>query len=159
TCEEMQAALEQFLSTQPKFDQKSLAGSLEGLFGSTRAEAKRSIAATRALSKNVSLVMKLRTDVREGLAKQLTVRQHSEPITVVRARKTVGGLAALVIIATLGGLGYLLMRSPTPIKVASEEAQATALASLKVDSRPNGAAIFVRGEPTGLVTPATLTGL
>jgi eukaryotic-like serine/threonine-protein kinase len=155
TCEEMQAALDQFLATQPKFDTRSLATTLEGLFGSTRAEAKRSIAATRALSKNVSLVMKLRTDVREGLAKQLTVRQHSEP--VARTRRAVGGVAALVIAATLAGLGYLLLRNPQPERVA-ETPQST-LASIKVDSRPSGAAIFVRGEPTGLVTPATLTGL
>jgi len=159
TCEEMQAALDQFLSTQPKFDLKSLAGALEGLFGSTRAEAKRSIAATRALSKNVSLVMKLRTDVREGLAKQLTVRQHSEPITVVRTRKAFGGIAALVIVATLGGLGYLLLRNPSTAKGTAGVSEVNALASAKIDSRPSGAAIFVRGEPTGLVTPATLTGL
>jgi eukaryotic-like serine/threonine-protein kinase len=157
TCEEMQGALDQFLSSQPKFDAKSLAATLEGLFGSTRAEAKRSIAATRALSKNVSLVMKLRTDVREGLVKQLTARQHSEPLP--RTRRAVGVVAALVILATLGGLGYLLMRSSETPKVAETTPPQTGLASLKVDSRPTGAAIFVRGEPTGLVTPATLTGL
>jgi len=156
TCEEMQAALDQFLATQPKFDARALAGTLEGLFGSTRAEAKRSIAATRALSKNVSLVMKLRTEVRDGLAKQLTVRQHSEP--VARTRKAVGILGAVAVLATLGGLGYLLLRNPEPAK-PNQETQQNALASIKIDSRPSGAAIFVRGEPTGLVTPATLTGL
>lgn len=157
TCEEMQAALDQFLSTQPKFDSRSLAGTLEGLFGSTRAEAKRAIAATRALSKNVSLVMKLRTEVRDGLAKQLTVRQHSEPIA--RTGRAVGVIAAVVVLATLGVLGYLLLRDPQPGKSAAQTAPQSALASLRLESRPAGAAIFVRGEPTGLVTPATLTGL
>jgi eukaryotic-like serine/threonine-protein kinase len=157
TAEEMQVALDQFLSTQPKFDSKSLATTLEGLFGSTRAEAKRSIAATRALSKNVSLVMKLRTDVRADLVKQLTARQHSEP--VARTRKAVGAVAALVIVATLAGLGYLLLRNPEPSRAAETTKPASTHASLKIDSSPPGAAIFVRGEPTGLVTPATLTSV
>jgi serine/threonine protein kinase len=156
TCEEMQAAIDQFLATQPKFDARTLASTLESLFGSTRAEAKRSIAATRALSKNVSLVMKLRTDVREGLAKHLTIRQQSEPLP--RTRRAVGGIAAVVIVGTLAGLGYLLLRNPQPTK-ATVEAPTSTLASLKVDSRPSGAAVFVGGEPTGLVTPATLSGL
>jgi hypothetical protein len=155
TAEEMQGALDQFLSSQPKFDSRSLAGTLESLFGSTRAEAKRSIAATRALAKNVSLVMKLRTEVRDGL-KQLTIQQHSEPV-VTGTRRAVGGVAALVIVAMLAGLGWLLLRNPRQAQVV--EAPAVTLASLKIDSRPAGAAVFVRGEPTGLVTPATLTGL
>jgi eukaryotic-like serine/threonine-protein kinase len=156
TCEEMQVALDQFLATQPKFDARSLAGQLESLFGSTRAEAKRAIAATRALSKNVSLVMKLRTEVRSDLAKSLIVRQHSEPVT--RARRAVGGIAAVAIVATLGVLGFLLLRNPQPTK-PTPEVKRTELATLKVDSRPSGAAIFVRGEPTGLVTPATLSSI
>jgi serine/threonine-protein kinase len=156
TAEEMQIALDQFLSTQPKFDARSLASTLESLFGSTRAEAKRAIAATRALSKNVSLVMKLRTEVRDGLAKSLTVRQHSEPVT--RTSRAVGGVAAVAIIATLAGLGYLLLRNPQPTKPPGMT-QGTELATLKLDSRPSGAAIFVSGEPTGLVTPATLSSL
>lgn len=155
TAEEMQAAIDQFLSTQPKFDSRSLAQTLEGLFGSTRAEAKRSIAATRALAKNVSLVMKLRTEVREGL-KQLTVRQHSEPVE--STRRAVGWIGVVVVVALLAGLGYLLLRNPeSTTKVA--ETPAVTQAALKLDSRPSGAAIFVRGEPTGLVTPATLTSL
>ncbi len=158
SAEEMQVALDQFLATQPKFDSKALAATLEGLFGSTRAEAKRSIAATRALSKNVSLVMKLRTDVREGLVKQLTERRYSEP--VARTRRAVGGIAALVIVATLAGLGYLLLRNPpSSSSKGAETGEPTGLASLKLDSKPSGAAIFVSGEPTGRVTPATLTGL
>jgi serine/threonine-protein kinase len=155
TAEDMQAALDQFLSTQPKFDTRSLAATLESLFGSTRAEAKRSIAATRALAKNVSLVMKLRTEVRDGL-KQLTIHQHIEQVPS-KSRTAVGGIAAVIIVATLAGLGYLLLRNPQTNKGA--ETPAVALASIKLDSRPGGAAVFVRGEPTGLVTPATLIGL
>lgn len=156
TAEDMQAAIDQFLTTQPKFDGRSLASTLESLFGSTRAEAKRSIAMTRALAKNVSLVMKLRSEVRDNLAKQLTARQHSGPAVDGRTRTVAFAGAALVVVLMLLGLGYLLLRSPSPTKVTQTQ---VAQASLKIESRPSGAAIFVRGEPTGLVTPATLTGL
>lgn len=156
TAEDMQAAIDQFLTTQPKFDARALASTLESLFGSTRAEAKRSIAQTRALAKNVSLVMKLRSEVRANLAKHLTARQHSGPAVEAPTRTAAFGAAAVVVILMLLGLGYLLMRSPAPAKVAETQ---VVQASIKLDSRPSGAAIFVRGEPTGLVTPATLTGM
>lgn len=157
TAEDMQTAIDQFLTTQPKFDGRTLSSTLEGLFGSTRAEAKRSIAMTRALAKNVSLVMKLRSEVRDNLAKQLTARQHSGPAVEARTRTFAFAGAAVVVVLMLLGLGYLLMRSPSPAKVT--QTQVAQQASIKVESRPSGAAIFVRGEPTGLVTPAILTGL
>ena len=156
TAEDMQAAIDQFLATQPKFDGRALATTLESLFGSTRAEAKRSIAQTRALAKNVSLVMKLRSEVRANLAKHLTARQHSGPAVEAPTRTAAFGAAAVVVVFMLLGLGYLLMRSPSAAKVTETQ---VVQASIKLDSRPSGAAIFVRGEPTGLVTPATLTGL
>src|SRR3712207_7237482 len=62
----------------------SLAGALESLFGSTRAEAKRAIAATRALSKNVSLVMKLRTEVRSDRSEEHTSELQSRQYLVCR---------------------------------------------------------------------------
>ena len=114
------------------------------------------IAQTRALAKNVSLVMKLRSEVRHNLAKQLTARQHSGPAVETGTRTAAFAAAAVVVVLMLLGLGYLLMRSPSPAKVAETQ---VVQASIKLDSRPSGAAIFVRGEPTGLVTPATLTGL
>lgn len=156
TAEDMQVAIDQFLTTQPKFDSRALASTLESLFGSTRAEAKRSIAMTRALAKNVSLVMKLRSEVRDNLAKQLTARQQSKPAVEQRTRTMAFAGAAAVVVLMLLGLGYLLMRNPSPDKVP--EVQVTQ-ATLKIDSRPSGAAIFVRGEPTGRVTPSALTGL
>jgi serine/threonine-protein kinase len=155
TAEDMQAALDQFLTTQPKFDARALAAQLEWLFGSTRAEAKRSIAATRALSKNVSLVMKLRSEVRDGLAKQLTGRQLAG--APAPTRTLAFGIAAAALAALLGVLGYLLVRDSRPTQVA--EPAATAQASIQLESQPAGAAIFVGGEPTGRTTPATLTGL
>ncbi|MCE9580197.1 MAG: serine/threonine protein kinase, partial [Deltaproteobacteria bacterium] len=63
SAEEMRVALERFLATEGKIDGHDLARTIEGLFGKARAEAKRSISQTRSLAKNVSLVMKLRTEV------------------------------------------------------------------------------------------------
>src|SRR5688572_21133608 len=49
TAEEMGMDLERFLAAQPKYDSRAVARMLEGLFGSTRAEAKRAIAQPRTL--------------------------------------------------------------------------------------------------------------
>src|SRR4029078_4876248 len=71
TAEEMAAGLEEFLAKAPRYDARVLAGQVEELFGSTRAEAKRQIAQTRALTRNISTVMKLRSEVRADLAERL----------------------------------------------------------------------------------------
>jgi serine/threonine protein kinase len=63
TAGDMQLALEVFMALQPKVDERVLAQLLDDVFGSSRAEAKRSIAQARSLLHNVALVMKLRTDV------------------------------------------------------------------------------------------------
>src|SRR5678816_3028757 len=71
TADEMAADLDEVLADLPRYDARALAGQLEELFGSTRAEAKRSIAQTRSLTQNISLVMKLRSEVRADLAERL----------------------------------------------------------------------------------------
>src|SRR5262249_35644988 len=71
TAEEMAADLEVLAVRLPRYDARVVASKLEELFGSTRAEAKRSIAQTRALTRNISLVMKLRSEVRAELAEAL----------------------------------------------------------------------------------------
>src|SRR5262245_27264831 len=55
----------------PRYDARVLASKVEELFGSTRADAKRAIAQTRSLTRNISIVMKLRSDVRADLAERL----------------------------------------------------------------------------------------
>ncbi|MCE9573737.1 MAG: PEGA domain-containing protein, partial [Deltaproteobacteria bacterium] len=64
---------------------------------------------------------------------------------------------ALVLVLTAAGLGYLLTRAPDTPHAAT--APVIAPATLEIASTPPGAAIFIGGEPTGLVTPATLTGV
>ncbi|HZJ67244.1 MAG TPA: serine/threonine-protein kinase, partial [Kofleriaceae bacterium] len=71
TAEQMAHALDDFMVSAPRYDARVLAGTVEGLFGSTRAEAKRSIAATRSLTRNISVVMKMRSEVRADLAERL----------------------------------------------------------------------------------------
>jgi hypothetical protein len=55
----------------------------------------------------------------------------------------------------VAGLGVLVLRDDT----ASVAARPVAAATIELVSMPSGAAIFVGGEPTGLTTPATLSGL
>jgi serine/threonine protein kinase len=190
TAEEMASAIDEFLIRVPRYDARVLGGKLEELFGSTRAEAKRSIAQTRSLTRNISLVMKLRSEVRAELAERLdaavdarrvaqddeddagreiaalpsaaeggpAARGSSHPIQAVEPSRSQRGLVialAVLMVAAIGaGLGYTLSRSQPPPMVRQASASA-----LRIESTPPGAAVFVGGEPTGLKTPATLTGI
>jgi serine/threonine-protein kinase len=159
TSEQMREALEAFLASQPKYGPRELAACLDELFGTARAEAKRAIAQSRSLPKNISLVMKLRSEVRNDLAEQAAA---VEPAVLPeappgRARLVVGAIIAVGALALLG-VGFVTLRGSS----APHASQATAAARnavLTVTSDPPGAAVIVEGEPTGLVTPATLTGL
>ncbi len=178
TAEEMASALDDVLTRLPRFDPRVVASKLEELFGSTRAEAKRSIAQTRSLTQNISLVMKLRSEVRAELAERLdavvgdqarqsrpgtnaapTARGSGIPVQAVGPSRSQRGLAialTVVLLAAIGaGLAYTMSsrqeRPPAPKQVAAS--------ALLVESTPPGAAVFVGGEPTGLKTPTTLTGI
>jgi serine/threonine protein kinase len=67
----------------------------------------------------------------------------------------IAAIAAIVLVAIGGVLFYVETRS------RSDDAPppAPSTAELELASTPPGAAIYVRGEPTGLVTPAKLAGL
>ena len=173
SAEEMANDLDDLLAQLPRYDARVVAGKLEELFGSTRAEAKRSIAQTRSLTRNISLVMKLRSDVRADLAEQLDLAVGSEPgreglppcqfdaaddpargVGSRSQRGLVIALAVVMLAAIAIGVVFMLSRSERQTVVK----QATASA-LQIESTPSGAAVFVGGEPTGLKTPATLTGI
>jgi serine/threonine-protein kinase len=159
TAEEMGSALDTFLARQPRCDARTLGDMLETAFGLERAEAKRSIAKTCALGQNISLVMKLRTDIRSELAEELDAAladgsEIEEPAP--RASALTYVLSAVVFAALAAGAFYvthMLQATPEPSTAP------VASASMRVESTPPGAAIMLDGEPTGLVTPATLTGL
>jgi len=188
TAEQMARALDDFMVSAPRYDARVLAGTVEGLFGSTRAEAKRSIAATRSLTRNISVVMKMRSEVRADLAERLdlvALTQKSgdaplprrrepegsqppmavpaEPVdlaTLVAAagpsrsqRRAMVALAGIMLGCIAAGVAYMMSRSEQP------EATRHVSSQVVVESTPPGAAVFVGGEPTGLKTPATLTGV
>jgi serine/threonine protein kinase len=193
TAEEMAAALDEFMAEAPRYDRRVLATQIEELFGSTRAEAKRQIAQTRALARNISTVMKLRSEVRADLAERLDLVVTPLPrssrdfprrpagaaagsggATEVDAASTHPGesraavtavphsrsqralmiaLAAVMVAGIAGGLTYTTRRS-------SESSIAKPSPGvILLDSTPPGAAVFVAGEPTGLKTPAALSGI
>jgi serine/threonine protein kinase len=112
TAEEMADALAEFLMQQSaKCDSRAIARMLEHVFGTTRASAKRSIAQTRSLSANISLVMKLRTDVHRDLVESLdSLAKGSKPeelpqVLESRGSKTlVAVLAGLMVVGIAGGL-------------------------------------------------------
>ncbi|MFN0250368.1 MAG: serine/threonine protein kinase [Kofleriaceae bacterium] len=170
---EMSAALEQFMQSQPSYDTRIVAAMVEELFGTRRANAKRAISQTRSLGQNISLVMKLRTDVRTELAARLETFASGSTSDVVadrappdlRSQQRLLGGVAMVLAGIVGVLGIVYAA-----KGSSDESEArpsvsspvrperSALGSLLVATDPAGAAITVDGEPTGLETPATLTG-
>ncbi len=164
SAEELGMELERFLATQPKFDGRAAARMLEDLFGSTRSNAKRAIAQTRSLGRNIALVMKLRTDVQAERAEAL---DHTAPAgstesttPVVEAPPRRGAalaIAAVMVLVIAGGVLFLVSGASSDQQAVSKPAAAHA--TLHVESVPTGAAISLGGEPTGLKTPATLTGL
>jgi serine/threonine protein kinase len=186
TAEQMAVALENAMTRMPRSNARQLATTLEGLFGFTRANAKRSIAQTRSLSNNVSLVMKLRSEVRADLAERLDTvvspRPGSSGDHAVHPRATTLGMpgaepasavgaaagsvrsprqrAALLALAAivLGGIAAGLGHA---MLRANDEHVAASVAetAVQIDSTPPGAAVFVGGEPTGLRTPAKLIGI
>jgi serine/threonine protein kinase len=178
TAEEMQFALDNVIANLPRIVTRStgipsaprdtgpraLARVMEQLFGTTRTNAKRSIAQTRSLIKNISLVMKPRSDVRPELVDYLShpvprqdlqqaVSTESTPWHLNRAL----GLAGLAIVLGMaGGITYLLSRH-TEIEQPAKLPPSSA--TLSIESSPPGAAIFIAGEPTGLTAPATLSSI
>jgi hypothetical protein len=165
---------------------KQLSAYLESLFGSQIAQAKRAIAQGRDLSTNIPLVMRplpaSPSDSLPGRSQQSlplgvppaprspapepapapaprtqalvrpSVAQVSPPPEPLSRRLAfTGAFLALagIVLATAAWLA-------TPSKgLSSPEAPAT----LRLESEPAGAFVFLGGEPTGLRTPATFHGL
>jgi serine/threonine protein kinase len=183
TAQQMGEAIDDFMVHLPRYDARVLGSKVEELFGSTRAEAKRSIAQTRSLTRNISMVMKLRSEVRSDLAEQLDAavsaaqRHDQRPRTrtesarpalpppaeasgvlpVVEPSRSQRGLmlvlAGVMVACIGGGVAYVTSR-PGPRQVAR-----LTQAALEIRTTPPGAAVFIAGEPTGLKTPTTLTGI
>lgn len=169
SAEDLQNALDAFLAGQESCGARVRARMLEGLFGSTCAEAKRSIAQTRALAKNVSLVMKLRSEIRTDLAETvdalaLGTDHQSRPTEIGSEREATSRtmmivLAAVILAAIAAGVVFVLGSTSGPGAAANVASSISTPSSLRIESTPPGAAISIGGEPTGLKTPATLNGI
>jgi eukaryotic-like serine/threonine-protein kinase len=156
SAEEMGMALEACLATLDKYDARVASRMLEDLFGADRAEAKRAIAQTRSLGRNVSRVMKVRTDVRADLAEHLEALAAPPLVEAPPRRGLALALALVVVLVITGGALYAVYGgAESQPAVAPPAAQA----GLQIESDPPGAAISLGGEPTGLKTPATLNAL
>jgi hypothetical protein len=68
-------------------------------------------------------------------------------------------VASLTAVAGLAAIGAVMFRGAARGSGAIEAAAPAATASLDLRSQPAGASIFVDGAPTGLKTPAVLSGL
>lgn len=177
--EELQTDLETFIASQPPLDRKWLTNLMESQFGVTRADAKRAIAQTRSLRRNIATVMRFRTDVSSRPSGRLDTspvlaavaeaesgsfrdgsshRSRSEisiatpaPAPKSRTGLIVGSIAVLA----LAGVGafFALRGDSKPVAAVPTTARVV------IESAPAGANVLVDGEPTGLVTPAHLDGL
>lgn len=166
TADEMAAALEQFMTTLPKYDTRAVASIVEELFGSERAEAKRAISQTRSLGQNISLVMKLRSEVRSELAAGLETlasgsTSNVAPEPVIPARHLplsprMFAIGAVILACIAGGV---IAYGVSDSSVGNAAPATAGPGALLLESEPSGAAIAIGGEPTGLTTPATLTGM
>ncbi|MEO8700533.1 MAG: serine/threonine-protein kinase [Kofleriaceae bacterium] len=161
SAEAMATALEQFMASQPTYDARVVSAIVEELFGEPRANAKRAISQTRSLGHNISLVMKLRSEVRADLGANQTLASRSTSASasaLPAARRTHHAivLGVLAISGVAGGVVFAASRSqPAPPTVEAPAHTGV----LVVESDPSGAAVSIGGEPTGLTTPATVTGL
>jgi eukaryotic-like serine/threonine-protein kinase len=156
SADDMAAALEHFMASQPKFDSRVLGGMVEGLFGASRADAKKAISQTRSLRNNISIVMKLRSEVRAELgsiASGSTSNVATRPTGGPRRGRLLVAVGVMMA-AIAGGVVYGATSSGD-----RKQAAVAAPAALVVESDPSGAAISIGGEPTGMKTPATLSGL
>lgn len=155
TVNELMDALEDFRATQPALDSRYLPNTMETLFGWSRAEAKRAIQRGQALRRNISIVMRLRTESKVGLVAQPDPEARSAnaplPLRNGRSRSILIALTTFVLVAIGGGLLYLSRGKDS----APSHSETRATASIELDSSPRGAAVFINGEPTGYVTPAT----
>jgi serine/threonine-protein kinase len=171
TAGEMDDALERhFATVSLRPSPKSIGVWLEGLFGADRAQAKRAIAEGRDLAQAVPQVMTLHTPTNARLTTQGSQSIHtlastphrrigeSAPPRPLHLRRRVARTCAFAAYAIAAGVcaatvGERLSQASAPVTRPDPRG------SIRVESDPPGAFIFLGGEPTGLVTPAVLSGL
>ena len=143
TADDMRAALDELAATLPKVDPRALGRMMEDLFGSARAQAKRSITQSRSLAHNVALVMKAITappTAVRATAALTTVVLRSAPPAAARRRRRLAIGSALV-----GALGVLAI-----------VAVGTGRAARPIDHVPAVAVLASAALPSAPVAPAAL---
>ncbi|NVB84078.1 MAG: protein kinase [Kofleriaceae bacterium] len=176
TMEDLQRDLDAFAATQPPLERRWLVTLLESQFGQTRAEAKRAIAQTRELKRNIAIVMRGRAeavgrpsgrlDITPVVAAMRAIdgeplhaigsNADHAPVPQLRSRAGVITIGALTTLTVGIVAAVFLMGSTHP---APKPVRPAVLGKLDIDSEPNGANVFIDGEPTGLRTPVHLVGV
>jgi serine/threonine protein kinase len=160
SAQEMSEELDRFLlgrSNRPTT--KTVGQWLESLFGPERAALKKSIGQGDNAEGAVQRLRALENAPRFD-APSAAAAATAGPTARERPRRSRPALlvGALLAVAALAGIGAVAMRAQRlPRAPGPTSGQTTA--SIELHSRPEGASIFVDGRPTGLRTPATLTGL
>jgi serine/threonine protein kinase len=149
---EMHDALEEYLRTRSaRPTERELGRWLEQLGGPRRAELKRGIARGANVISSYSELCALGLSDRPGNVGPATplAAEVNQPLWQV-------ALFALIAACVVGIAGWYASRDPI---AKTPEVEAAARASAQIESDPPGAFVFIDGEPTGKVTPATLGSL
>lgn len=148
TADDMRAALDELAATLPKVDARALGRMMEDLFGSARAQAKRSITQSRSLAHNVALVMKatpsLPTVVLATAALPTVRLRPASPADTRRRRRLATGSA---MVGALGVLAIIAVGARTP---APPTDRVPAIAVLAAAALPSAAL------PSAALAPAAL---
>ncbi|MBX7113565.1 MAG: protein kinase [Myxococcaceae bacterium] len=153
TAAEMHEALEDYLSTRTRQSTKDLGAWLQAAFGERRAQLKKSMARGVNLRLTLDSVLALDDAFAELVSGGSQAVISRGQVTSVRRpwwHTAVFGAAAAVVMA-VGALASLPQPAPAPATVPA--------GALAITSVPPGAMVFLGGEPTGKVTPATFAEL
>lgn len=153
TAAELHEALEEYLQTRVRPSTKELGAWLQAAFGDSRAQLKMSMARGVNLRLSLDSVLALDDALAElvsGVSQPAISRANATSARRPWWHAAVFGALSAVVMAV--GVAASLPPAPPPPTLEPS-------ASLMVGSIPSGAMIFLGGEPTGKVTPATFAEL
>ncbi len=147
TAGEMRDALERYLRTEAlPPTSRDVAEWIQSLGGTRRAELKLAIARGTNVTNSYQELMRLRWESAPAPMISVSAKRRGRPLWQV-------------LLFSFWGIGALLLAALATMASRHAPPEPVPLASAHFESEPPGAFIFVRGEPSGRVTPATLTGL
>jgi serine/threonine-protein kinase len=147
TAGEMRDALEHYLRTEAlPPSTRDVAEWIQSLGGTRRAELKLGIARGANVAASYQELMRLPWDATPAPVVSVGGRRRARP-------------AWQTVLFVLWGIGALALAALATMRAERPPPEPLPLASAQLVSEPPGAFVFVRGEPSGRVTPVTLTGL